>query len=140
MKILNKFYIFSKLQKVGPGQGWPWSGPRGLVQLKLALDPGPIGSVQAEVLRPCPWTVYLKKADNIFGEFLSGFFPFALYSIFINYIFILLEQQSLLDSRPEGNNNDRRGIIFFCSLLLFLFTLRLVHFFFALLIIIINSS
>ena len=47
MKISNKYYIFSKLQKVGPGQGRPQSGPRGPVQLKLALDPGPIGSVQA---------------------------------------------------------------------------------------------
>ena len=35
MKLLNNCYIFSKLQKVG------------LVQLKLALDPGPIELVQA---------------------------------------------------------------------------------------------
>ena len=48
----------------GPDRVRTRSDPAGPGQLNLALAPGPIGPVRvgprATVLRPCPWTVYIR--------------------------------------------------------------------------------
>ena len=87
MKILNKCYIFSKLPKVGLGRGRPRASPRGPVQLKLALDPSPIGLVQAG-----------PACGQSRPEIVEILLPMALGSLFLKAWWVGLGQKTAVDS------------------------------------------